>query len=443
MAKRKTTSQFIEDAIKVHGDRYDYSKVEYLGNNKDVIVICPIHGESKQRPANHLNNGGCFLCGVEKSTKSKLRSKDEFIEECIKTHGDKYDYTITNYVNCKDTIEVSCKNHGVFKVIADNHQRKQGCPKCKKEEIIENQALYFIEKSNKVHKNTYDYTRVIYIDNKSKVEIGCKIHGVFLQRPLNHLAGNGCTECGREKREGKKGSSEEFIKKATKNHGNLYDYNLVNYTNAKNNIIVICKTHGEFLQNPIRHQRGAGCPKCSTAKRAEALVGNTDGFINKSKIIHQNKYDYSLVEYTHSRDKVKIICKDHGVFEQAPVTHLKGSGCQRCASLINIYKKEDYIKLSPIATLYLVLLEYENEKFYKIGKTKNTVQQRLGTNISSYNFEIISEYINSSDIIFDLENELHNKYFKYKYKPQNWFAGYTECYSLSLPIEEIINLNNN
>lgn len=72
MSKKKTTEQFISEAIKVHGDKYDYSKVEYKGCNTDVLIICPIHGEFSQTPTHHLLGCGCKRCMALREPLSKV-----------------------------------------------------------------------------------------------------------------------------------------------------------------------------------------------------------------------------------------------------------------------------------------------------------------------------------------------------------------------------------
>lgn len=123
----------------------------------------------------------------------------------------------------------------------------------------------------------------------------------------------------------KKKTTEEFIKEAKILYGDKYDYSKVEYFGNKQKVCIICPKHGEFWQTPNSHLRGRGCPKCGgTAK------SNTREFIKRAESVHGNKYNYSLVDYKTSKRKVKIICPEHGVFEQTPDMHLKGRGCPKC-----------------------------------------------------------------------------------------------------------------
>ena len=127
-----------------------------------------------------------------------------------------------------------------------------------------------------------------------------------------------------------KKTTEQFINNAVKIHGNKYDYSLVNYINNCTNVIIICSVHGEFLQRPINHLHGQGCRGCSSIRQSKLQQYTTNIFIRKSQKTHGNKYDYSLVNYISYINKVKIICKKHGIFEQLPSDHIRGIGCSKC-----------------------------------------------------------------------------------------------------------------
>lgn len=134
-------------------------------------------------------------------------------------------------------------------------------------------------------------------------------------------------------------TKEQFVLDANGVHSNAYDYSMVEYINSKTKIKIICHIHGMFEQIPNDHLSGHGCRKCSDNRCVERLIYNTDLFVSKANIKHNNFYDYSLVEYTSNKEKVKIICPIHGVFEQAPCNHLNGQGCPDCGGA----KKYDII----------------------------------------------------------------------------------------------------
>lgn len=184
----KTKEWFIENAIQVHGDKYDYSKVEYNGVSTKVCIICPEHGEFWQTPKDHLNGHGCFACYGK-----KLKTLNEFISDSRKIHGDKYDYSKVEYKNSKTKVCIICPEHGEFWQTPNAHLNGQGCNLCSKP-IHDTKS--FINESKKIHGDKYDYSKVDYKRNKSKVCIICPEHGEFWQTPSLHVSQRcGCPLC--------------------------------------------------------------------------------------------------------------------------------------------------------------------------------------------------------------------------------------------------------
>ena len=179
----------------------------------------------------------------------------------------------------------------------------------------------FIERSKSIHGDKYDYSPVQYDRSDKKVKLICPIHGVFEQRPHNHLKGQTCPKCS----DGIL-TKEDFFNKCEIIHHNKYDYSLSDYENGRSIIKIICPIHGMFEQIARVHFKGHGCPKCNGG-----VLSNKEDFIRKSIDIHKTKYDYSLVDYINAHRKVQIICKKHGVFEQSPNKHLLGHGCSKCS----------------------------------------------------------------------------------------------------------------
>ena len=249
MAERKTVEKFILDAKRTHGDKYDYSLVEYANSATKIIIICPVHGKFEQMPYKHLEGKACPKCAGQNKT------TEEFIDE-----------------------------------------------------------------ANNIHKGIYNYSVSDYKKAHIKIKIICNSHGIFTQKPSNHLLGQGCPKCG-----GKNKTTEEFIDEAKLLHGDKYDYSLADYKKSKSRIKIICSIHGVFEQNPNNHLSGAGCPKCDNKNKT------TDEFICGANEIHENRYDYSLTDYFRCKSKVKIICPVHGIFEQTPSDHLSGYGCKFCS----------------------------------------------------------------------------------------------------------------
>ena len=193
MSKKKTKEEFIQEARKVHGNKYNYSKVEYANSHVKVCIICLAHGEFWQTPDNHLHVHGCPFCG-----KRFDYDTESFIGKAAKVHKNKYDYSKVKYVTNKNKVCIICYKHGEFWKRADKHLQGQGCPKCAIEESHEKQKLSieeFIERAKKIHGDKYDYSKVEYINSNIKVCIICPTHGEFWQRPIDHLNGCGCWKC--------------------------------------------------------------------------------------------------------------------------------------------------------------------------------------------------------------------------------------------------------
>jgi hypothetical protein len=189
--KKSNTKDFIEKAIKKHGNKYDYSKVEYKSRRDKVLIICPKHGEFWQNASSHLSGCGCPECGNVRKITTK-----SFIEKAKKVHGDKYDYSKVDITGSNKTkICLICPTHGEFWQTPNAHLNGQGCPKCPKQRNYKYSLEEFIDVSNKIHNSKYDYSSTIYESSVSKVIIKCPIHGEFLQRPVDHIRGHGCPHC--------------------------------------------------------------------------------------------------------------------------------------------------------------------------------------------------------------------------------------------------------
>ena len=310
MPGKLTTEKFIQKAREVHGDKYDYSKVDYKSSQTKVTIVCSVHGDFEQKPNNHLLGKGCPRCGGN----NKLTTK-EFIERSKEVHGDKYDYSKVNYKNANKKVIIWCPIHGDFEQKPNNHLQGQGCPKCSNNVKLTTEE--FIKKAKKFHGDKYDYSKVEYKSSQTKVTITCSIHGDFEQKPNNHLQGQGCPRCSVI-------TTEDFIKRSIEIHGNTYDYSKVEYKGSKTKVTIICPIHEEFEQIPNNHLQGQGCPRCGNK------VPTTEEFIKKAKKFHGDKYDYSKVNYKNANKKVIIWCPIHGEFEQAPASHLQGQGCYKC-----------------------------------------------------------------------------------------------------------------
>lgn len=313
----------------------------------------------------------------------KLKTQKQFIEKAREIHNNKYNYFLVDYRNVQTKVKIVCPIHGIFEQRPYSHLQGSGCFKCSKNNKLTREK--FIERSKQIYNNKYDYSLVEYKNAQTKVIIICPIHGIFEQLPQNHLLGQGCRKCSIGTL-----TIEIFIQRAKEIHGDKYDYSKVEYINNKTKVKIFCPTHGGFEQEPRRHLKGMGCLKCYF----ESKFSSTEKFIEKSKQIHGDKYNYSKVEYVNSKTKVKIICKEHGSFWQVPESHLKGMGCSRCT----ISKGEEKIR---------EFLESNNIKF----KTQKTFQGCKYIGLLKFDF-----YLPENNLCIEYQGIQH-------YKSVKWFGG--------------------
>lgn len=327
MSYKKTTEEFILLANLRHGNRYDYSKSIYTGSKNKITIICSKegHGEFFQIPGNHtkFKPTGCPKCNNIASLDRKRKPVDKFIAEAISVHGEKYDYSNITH-NAKKYI-IICKEHGEFLQNSTHHiKRRQGCPAC----------------------------GIIKIGDKSRKSV------------------------------------DKFIAEAISVHGNKYIYDEVVYINTDINVIIKCPIHGIFHQKPSSHigVQKQGCPDCGIIKCALSNTLTTEEFILKSQMVHGDLYDYSLTQYINTKERVIIICKEHGRFTQISNHHLSGNGCMLCKN-----KTEGKLKK---------WLE-DNEFNIEYQKKFDWCVNNKGTSLP-YDF-----YIPKLNIIIELDGEQH------------------------------------
>lgn len=254
-------------------------------------------------------------------------TQEDVIERFIKRHGKMYDYKLVNYTTMGTPVQIICEKHGIFEQKPLYHI-KSGCPKCAGFGLTNDERINLFKE---IHGDTYKYDKFIYDKAKTKSIITCRTHGDFLQTPDSHLRGYGCWECSVDYRaELQRSSTEEFIQKASVIHNNNYNYEFVEYVNNRTKVNIECVYHGIFKQTPDHHLSGEACPKCANVRRANSQRSNSDEFSGKANIVHNDKYNYTLVEYINNNTHVDIICNDHGIFKQTPSNHLAGCGCPKC-----------------------------------------------------------------------------------------------------------------
>lgn len=266
MARRVTTADFIRRARRVHGDRYDYSRVVYEAAKKKVKIVCPDHGVFEQLPPNHLIGHGCHECGGNKRLTLK-----RFIERAAKAHSGRYDYSRVKLQNVETKVEIICPDHGPFLQRPMSHLRGFGCNRCGRVETAKklgHSRDRFVEDAQQSHGQRYDYSNVEYVNALTNVTIICPDHGPFDQKPANHIRGIGCPRCGDERTAAKRTrTTEDFIREAIEVHGDRYDYSKVEYKTSHEKVEIVCAEHGSFWTSAVNHVRGnqSGCPGCAVS----------------------------------------------------------------------------------------------------------------------------------------------------------------------------------
>ena len=212
---------------------------------------------------------------------------EEFIRRAKEAHGDKFDYSLVVYISSHVKITIICNKCGhIFEQTPHSHLKGVGCPKCAGRDKTTEEI---IREFRKVHGERYDYSEADFHGVTKKVKIGCPEHGIFLQTPVIHLQGSGCAGCSGNI----KHTTEEFIRRARKVHGDKYDYSEVNYQGNKIKVKIICRKCGHaFWQKPNTHLWGSGCPKCALAtQRSKGEIEMCDfiKLIYSGKILENDK----------------------------------------------------------------------------------------------------------------------------------------------------------
>lgn len=323
--KKKTTEEFVNEAKQIHGDRYDYSKVEYVNQLTEVCIICPIHDEFYQKPKNHLKGYGCQKCKVEKS------------------------YGKRGYYKLKSTLRRKIKN-------------------------VEDFGIYY----NKLYKKNYDFSNGVYENKNSILDVICPLHGKFSMR-ASYLLYNGryCPQCAMEhKKELFSSNTNEFIQKSKQIHGNeRYDYSLAEYVNNKTKVKIIChekdangEEHGVFEQTPANHLKNRGCPKCKDDKLVyeNKLYVHLCEIFDKNDIVRQyrNKDFLGGLTLDFYIPKYKLAIEHQGSQHFRPLNYF--GGVEKFNILCkNDRKKETICKENGIDLLYFTYEKYVISEYYK------------------------------------------------------------------------------
>jgi hypothetical protein len=401
---RKTKATFIKESQTLWGDKFDYSEVDYVNHKTHVSIKCKKHKHTfTQSPDNHLEGkNGCKHC-VQETIRSKTATKQEdFISKSISVHGDSFDYSSVEYVNTNTKVKILCKECGnYFEQIPKSHLKGHGCKLCSSRKASKGRQFInnnpggkpksidlVLSEFREVHGDTYDYSKVKYKNKSTNITIICRKHGRFEQTPSTHRSGAGCPTCAIESRSKHfSKSKEDFIKEAVAVHGpSSYNYSLVDYVNNRTKIKIKCKIHGVFEQTPGKHLSGKGCPTCSTEKKVADSLLSKEEVLKKFSAVHpEGLFTYENFVYEGLDKPAIVTCTKHTDFEVTPWKHIKGQGCQKCASSIG--------ERAIIKVLEENALSYESEKTFEDLVHKSKLR---------YDF-----YIESENLLIEYDGQQH------------------------------------
>jgi hypothetical protein len=323
MAKKLTTEEFIERAVQIHGNKYDYSKVFYINNKTKVCIICTEHGEFWQTPINHLNGQGCSDC-------LKI---DKFIKQSKNNFGEIYSfpYIWNEYKNSHSKITIQCqKCGGIFTKIAGDHLTSVngGCKKC----LLIDKKVYYTYKDLQ---KTTNFKLKYFTEKVCKndlITLICKKHGEYSILVSTLLDGRGkCKKCYSYNDEKEKIKKEKAIQIITDKYGEKFIILFDEYVNYTTPITFICKDCGyKTKRTPSSCINGnyKDCKQCKIKENAFNKTKTNEEFIKEAKLLHGDKYDYSKTNYINSSQKVDILCKEcNKYFTIEANSHLQGHGC--------------------------------------------------------------------------------------------------------------------
>ena len=374
--RKKDTKYFVEKSKKIHGDRYDYSLVEYKNNTTNVLIVCREHGVFLQQPVAHYSGSGCTAC-VKRVVKTLDDVKKHLNEDFIKNWIFK-GFEDDSEVNMTTKVEVYCRTHKeMFKTNFGSLSNRKSCCNLTKNHMIgySQQSLFsdVLDEIFEVHGNKY-----VYLDNLDKVTYTTKLN-------------------------------------------------------------ILCKDHGVFVQDIEHHlRRKQGCPECALTIRGETksktwteklgiLLSELD-FDDSIKLLNYK-------DVNNSRDKITLLCSKHGEFKKSYGNLKLGQRCPTC----NVYEgwgKNSYIQRAEdlyggLCNLYLIRCWNSDEDFYKIGITvHNNLKKRFNRSDMPYKYEVLAIVTDNVTNIVDIETDFHKQMSDFHYTPIIPFGGHVrECFN--------------
>lgn len=361
------------------------------------------------------------------------RNGETFIEKSKRIHGDRYRYNAEDYKGALVKTQIVCDDHGPFNQRPSDHLAGNGCPRCQGRGFSPEEM---IERLREIRGDRYDLSGAIYSGTDGKIKVICREHGEFFPTYSNFRSGQNCKACARESHISKVTMPKsDYLDMAKSIHGDRFDYAGMIYRGASKPVTVRCREHGIFTTRAQTHLgKHGGCDNCFRESVSRRKISNTAEFVEKSKLVHGDKYNYDKVDYKLNFIHVTITCPEHGDFTLSPATHLKGCGCQCCykEKLAYSWMKDDYCEKFPFTTLYLVRFYNEHFDVLKVGISidANTRIKDLCNSLGC-EYETLRLIHGKSDVLWEFEKSVHTDP---TLESHSWgeitFGGYTEFYIL-------------
>lgn len=373
--RRMTIEEFLSRSKEVHGDTYDYSRVNFRGATHHVTIVCKQHGEFLQLPTQHMAGQGCRLCGhLRIGAKSRLEVK-EVVSRLRGIHGDRYVYDKVGERNGKK-LTVTCREHGDFTATLTNLLHNQsGCPECGRAEVGRKSRLpydEYVKRFREVHGDRFEYGEIIYNTPITAVNIKCPEHGWFSQLLQSHLNGVGCVKCSKPVHD-----QQTFIEAAKAVHGDRYDYSRAEYVRSLDHVSILCPDHGEFQQAPNYHvNSGHGCPRCAGVGPSTAQLEIYEFLSQRVECVSEQQMSESTKRFDIFVPSLSLAVEYHGLvwhstkFAKDPRRDYK-KHLEAAASgvrIIHIYSDE-WLTKRPVVERLLLSATGKLEKVYA-RKTK-------------------------------------------------------------------------
>lgn len=273
------TQDFIDRAIKVHGQNYVYDQVVYKNNHTPVKIVCPDHGVFSPTPSSHLIGSRCPKCAQALiAQKLSAKSRAAFVSKAQVVHAGKgYSYEQVVYINQTTPVKIVCPKHGVWEPLPLNFLRGAGCFWCGIERTTaakHDSLASFVAKARATHGERYDYTDTKYVTSQIKCNVRCPAHGEFYLTPSSHVQGTGCPKCGFEHVAALRRMPRSVFEQRMKASMPDIDVSKANYAGYKKKLEVVCPVHGSFWKAPDHLFRGQGCPACVCTSKGEQQVAD-------------------------------------------------------------------------------------------------------------------------------------------------------------------------